>query len=71
MYMKRLWKTNEYDVFVGTGWSNWVRVKHDEKKREVERVMGFIPLTSSLAQHVLKRIESFQRTKQQKPPSAA
>jgi len=32
MFIKPLWDTKEYDVFVGKGWENWARVKMDRNK---------------------------------------
>jgi len=63
MYMKRLWRTNEYDVFVGQGWNNWVRISYNPATKKVERVKGVMPLTESLAKHVAARIESFSRNR--------
>lgn len=27
MYIKPMWDSREFDVFVGHGWENWIRVK--------------------------------------------
>ena len=26
MFIKPLWDTNTYDIFLGKGWENWIRV---------------------------------------------
>lgn len=67
MYIKRLWDTDEYDVFVGTGWLNWLRVRyvkeHGTEPAKVERVKGTLGMSDGLAKAIAIRINSFQQRK--------
>jgi len=33
MYIKELYNPREYDVFLGDGWENWVRVKYTSSNK--------------------------------------
>lgn len=35
MYIVQLYNPREYDVFLGEGWENWVRVKYGQNRVDV------------------------------------
>jgi len=58
MFIKALDNPREYDVFLGSGWTNWIRVKFINNGVEVVKksVEEIEPATLSLIFYKIKRL---------------
>jgi hypothetical protein len=63
MEIKPLYNDNEFDVFIGNGWENWLRVTLDHSKRQAA-VEGFlashVEVTPKLLELIYYKCKKFQ-----------
>ena len=63
MYLKSLDEDNVFDVFLGNGWTNWLRVKvlSNTNKVEVVKKADHVDVTDKLRELIYFKIRRYQR----------
>ena len=61
MYIKSLGEENKFDVFLGNGWLNFLRVQVQGNKIEVLSKADHVDVTDKLKELVFFKIKRYQR----------
>lgn len=61
MLIKPLYEPNRYDIFLGTGWENWMRVNVKSSEVEVINKSDNVEVTKKLLELIFYKIRRYKR----------